>query len=149
MAPFDDLLTPSRSIDRLGLIVERGSNGVLANVFPIHQFSTAGFDCGTLNDGTSDLSLSVLHTLIPPVPASLERAHEDADDLAYRRLETDPALWSKWLRRASCRVSLLAWKLHCHFAADVVARLDRDGGHVPIADLRGWIQVWTPVVRTG
>lgn len=149
MNVFSDFLMPSRSIDRLGLIVERGSNGLAANVYPVHQFSADGFDCGTLNNGASDLALSVLHTLIAPVPASVERSQEDADDLAYRQFEADPALWSHWLNRASCRISLLTWKLHRHFAADVVARLDRDGGHIPVADLRFWIDAWKPMARMG
>lgn len=142
-----DALSPASSINRLGLIVERGTLAVTANVYPVREFSAIGFDCGRLNGGAADLALSALHTILPPVPVAVERRHDDADDRAYRQLEADPALWSKWLANASCRVSLLAWKLHGHFAADVIARMDREGGHVPIADLRQWIAAWSPSVR--
>jgi hypothetical protein len=142
-----EVLSPVSSINRLGLIVERGALAVTANVYPVRQFSAIGFDCGRLNGGSSDLALSVLHTLLPPIPEGRERRHNDADDRIYRQLEADPAVWSKWLVNASCRVSMLAWKLHPHFAVDVIARMDRDGGHVSIADLRQWIEAWSPSVR--
>ena len=147
MLPLNDHFMPGDSIRHVGLIVERGAISVAANVYPVRQFSRAGFDCGTLNDGASDLALSVLHTLLPPIPPALERAHDDADDLTYRQLEADPSLWSKWLDRASCRISLLAWKLHAHFAADVVSRMDREGGHVSAPDLRHWLAAWSPIAR--
>lgn len=147
MSQFENHLLPGSSMQRVGLIVERGSLSVAANVYPVHEFSRIGFDCGTLNDGASDLALSTLHTLLPPVPPAVERTYDDADDLAYRQIEADPALWSKWLATASCRISMLAWKLHAHFAADVISRLDRDGGHVPISDLRQWLAAWTPIAR--
>lgn len=147
MSVYENHLLPGTSIKRAGLIVERGSLNVAANVYPVRQFSRAGFDCGVLNDGAADLALSALHTLLPPVPASMERGHDDADDRTYREIEADPSLWSKWLATASCRISLLAWKLHGHFAADVIARLDRDGGHVPALDLRRWLDAWTPMAR--
>lgn len=140
-------IAPASSINRLGLIVERGALAVTANVYPVREFSAIGFDCGRLNGGASDLALSVLHTLLPPVPPAIERRYDDADDRTYRQIEADPALWSRWLRNASCRISMLAWKLHAHFAVDVIARMDHDGGHVPIADLREWVTAWSPSVR--
>lgn len=146
--PFSRFLSPYSSIDRLGLVVERGSGPVAANVYPVREFSRTGFDCGVLNEGAADLALSVLHTLLPPVPPAVEKSHDAIrDHFFYRRIEADPAQWSKWLNTASCRISMLAWKLHGHFATDVIARLDRDGGHVPILDLRRWLEAWSPVVR--
>ena len=86
--------------------------------------------------------------LLAPVPPAVERSHDDVTDhFFYRRIEADPSQWAKWLRIASCRISMLAWKLHGHFATDVIARLDRDGGHVPILDLRRWLEAWSPIVH--
>ena len=58
MTSFTDYLTPHSSIDRLGLVIERGSGPVAENVYPVREFSRTGFDCGILNDGASDLALS-------------------------------------------------------------------------------------------
>lgn len=78
--------------------------------------SPTGMEWGYNGSGPADLALNVMHIMLPP------RGHEDAKEFH------------------GVRVSDEAVRLHQHFKADIISRLPREGGTVPIDVIQAWVR---------
>lgn len=108
------------SLEEVGLICERRSDGRLATNIPqaFVWHSPTGFECGYGGSGPADLALNVLASLVP--------------------LGSDGA--EGWRIFDGQRISATAGLLHQEFKDAFIARLPKQGGTVPIADIRAWLQ---------
>lgn len=135
------LFDQAGSLERHGLIVERTADGtVRANVAHVVSHSPTGFECGYGGSGPADLALSVMHALLPPVPEAEEAALDALDGRELEAALDDPMRTTVRAGASGQRVSALAWQLHQRFKADFIARMPREGGMVPIAEIRAWIE---------
>lgn len=114
------LLLSAGALQDVGLICERLADGRLATNIPqaFKWHSPTGFECGYGGSGPADLALNVLAFLVP--------------------LGSDGAEgWKIWDGQS---VSATAGLLHQDFKDEFVARLPRQGGTVPIATIRAWLE---------
>lgn len=114
------ILLNAGPLEEAGLVCERTSDGSLACNIPQRYkwHSPTGFECGYGGSGPADLALNVLAALVP--------------------LKSDGAEgWQIWDKQ---HVSATAGILHQDFKEQFIARLPREGGTIPIADIRNWIE---------
>ena len=140
--PFDiaSLLDTEDSVIRLGLIVERGGQGVRANVPHILYHSLDGFDFGQNSLKASELSLSTLCALIPPPSPEEEDRLYSLSDREFDIANANDALWSVRTPKR-VRISRLAWRLHYSFKKTFIVTMKEDYGHIPAEILQSWIEV--------
>ena len=140
-APFDlsSLLSTEGSLERLGLIVERVGADIRANVAHIPCHSN-GFECGYGGSGPADLALAVLHALIPPPAQADEEKLWELDHSEFIKADEDPRLWSVEVGPDKARVSRLAYGLHQAFKSKFIATMPKEGGFVPIEQIRRFIE---------
>lgn len=128
--PFDWKMAPlaklgEGKLTEVGLVCKRRADGLaLTNIPQVHVFhSPDGFEWGYGGSGPADLALNILALLIPI-------SSRDGDPL----FDGDVTL------RDGTVVSRQAFYLHQRFKFDVIAKLPKEGGVVPIASIREWIQ---------
>jgi len=147
------LIDTRDSLQRHGLIVERRPDGTLAANVELVPLHGTAFECGYAGSGPADLALAVMHALLPPLLSIDEQAAAFGSDTLEPRADLDALLeedqnWSKPVGRDRVHVSNLAQKLHQAFKWDVVAKMDRDGGFVPIELINAWIVKKRAELRT-
>lgn len=108
-----------KTLEDEGLICRRLESGELAcNIAQRHVWhSPTGFECGYLGSGPADLALNVLAQLIPA----------GADGLPAEKIF------------GGTEVSATAVLLHQAFKERFIATMDREGGTIPIEEIRAWI----------
>jgi Family of unknown function (DUF6011) len=113
------VLLEEGGLEAVGLVCRRLPDGRLAcNIIQVYKHhSPTGFECGYGGSGPADLALNVLAILLP-----------------RGRKEEGVKLWDDQ------RVSQTAWDLHEDFKWKFIAPMDREGGTVPIADIRVWLE---------
>jgi hypothetical protein len=135
------LISQENSLQQFGLLVERCPDGALrANVPHLKYHSPTGYECGYAGSGPADLALSVLHALLPPLSEEEEVAQYELEGEAFDKAIADPSRWTEKLGPDRLRVCTLAVRLHQQFKMDFIARMPKEGGHVPIADIHAWIE---------
>ncbi|MFZ3481619.1 hypothetical protein [Sphingomonas sp. 3-13AW] len=140
MHDFNALTEHWHTIEDLGLIAERGSSGVFANVRHVIYHSPNGLDFGTDCVKSSDLALSALCALIPAPNPVDEALLERLDAEAYGIAETHDHLWSVRTPKME-RISRLAWRLHQPFKMTFILSMKGKSGYVPVDIMREWIEV--------
>ena len=143
---FRELLGMSAPIDRVGLVVERGADGVRANVSHVVWHSPGGLDFGRSGPGAADLALSVMCALIPPPTTENERRAWNLKGIARRVADADDALWSLKTPQGM-RISKLAWTLHDLFMRTFVMTMKEDVRHLPVEIMRSWIDMQVQGMR--
>lgn len=91
------------------------------------QHSPDGFECGYSGSGPADLALNILNAFVPPragCPISLWAAEADDDPV---RMRVGAA-------------SRFAMHWHQLFKHKFITRLSREGGVIPAAAVREWIE---------
>lgn len=137
---FSALIEARYSIGRLGLVAERGSAGMFANVRHVVYHSPDGMDYGNDGIAAADLALSSLCALIdPPRPEDEERLYA-LGHAEYDRADVHDRLWSVRTPRHE-RISRLAWRLHQPFKRTFVTTMRGEGAYVPLDIMLSWIDV--------
>lgn len=116
----DRLITPALDIhDPEGeLILERRDGEAWTNVpQALVDHSPSGFEWGYGGSGPADLALNVMALFYPLAPG-------DEGVKLYRR---DRCSWQ-------------AWQLHQEFKWRFIASAPREGGRLPIAEVRAWLE---------
>ncbi len=143
---FHQLLEASAPVDRLGLVVERGPNGVKANVPHVVWHSPSGMDFGFAGPAAADLALSTLCAIIPPPSTEDEVRSLNLQGLARRLADADDARWSV-TTPSGVRISRLAWNLHDLFMRTFVTTMRDETGHLPVDIVRSWIDTQVQAMR--
>ena len=138
---IETLFDTSLSLQKHGLIVERiTDNSIRANVPHVRYHSPTGYECGYGGSGPADLALSVLHEVLPPVSPEEEEKQYELVGEAFDKVINDPARWADCVGVDRVRVSHLALQLHQSFKEQFIARMPREGGHIPIQTILDWIK---------
>lgn len=134
------LLDTERSAERLGLIVERLSDGtVVANVrlLGVHGRS---FECGYVGGGPAELAISALNAFFPaqkPTVLDMLLGEASGDEVVQREDSAGAEVLLGWDK---IRVASLAWRLHHEFENCFLATMPEDGGYVPAEVIREWLR---------
>jgi hypothetical protein len=148
------LLNTTESLQRHGLLVERTARGVSANVAHVPYHSPDGFAVGYAGSGPSELALSVMHALLPPLLTPEAQQAAWGDDSTPPRADLDQLLandqnWSEPLGRSKVHVSNLAFALHHRFKEAFLINVpDEDAFRIPIETIRQWIAEARKELRT-
>lgn len=135
------LIDQTNSLQKFGLLAERCPDGSLrANVPHVRYHSPSGYECGYEGSGPADLAISVLHALLPPLTEADEEAQYELKGEAFEQAINDPTRWSEKVGVDRIRVSYLAARLHQLFKTEFIARMPKEGGHIPIAHIHAWIE---------
>jgi hypothetical protein len=81
-----------------------------------------------------------MHALLPPPSEADEQAQYEAPERELNAVLDDASRRSETVGVDRVRVSNLAHLLHQRFKEDFIARMPTDGGHIPIAQIRQWIE---------
>jgi hypothetical protein len=100
------------------VVLDRDDDGRIYASLPyeVHHYGVEGFDWGYIGPGTAELSLNILHWLLPP----------GVDGEPPIQCEEDIC-------------SAVAWRLHRSFMAEFLVRVPYAGGCLKEAEIRRWV----------
>jgi Family of unknown function (DUF6011)/Family of unknown function (DUF6166) len=111
-----------------GVILKRTENGVKTNVpWLIKDHSPDGYEWGYLGSGPADLALNIIEVVLRQMGHSGSKIK---------------ILWSG----DTCFNR--AYSIHQGFKRDFIARMPKEGGIIPLADIKNWIRANTPTQRS-